>query len=299
MKKKYIAGLVAVPALALCLLASLDVKADGTKAQGTAVSGIYKKQAAGDGRSIQDKVQLLKDASASTSAMVLWKNDGSGTTASWLYNQEEEQEIVDYINGTHPGNAVKVDASSLKGNMYGIEIGRTDGTFTGFVWKDGYVFDNDGSVYKTDIDFDMIEKYQWQDKNKMSLSSFPNMYYIARHNGRWNKNYLEPGKKLQSSGLKLKLKEIKGNSLELRLKNTTKKTLSYGEYFSIQVKLGGRWYDIPAKEDLAFIDIAYILNAGKSVKKTYDISAYGELPAGKYRIVVEGACAGFNINAVK
>ena len=44
-----------------------------------------------------------------------------------------------------------------------------------------------GDVYKADIDFKSIKKYTWQDRYESSLTSFPNMYYIAKNNGKWDK----------------------------------------------------------------------------------------------------------------
>ena len=46
---------------------------------------------------------------------------------------------------------------------------------------------------------------------------------------------------------------------------------------------------------MVFNDIAYIMKAGGKTKKTYDLTPYGELPSGKYRIVIEGASAVFNL----
>lgn len=241
-------------------------------------------------------VQLLKDASVETSAMCFWEYSGSKAQYCWLFDRNGEQEIVDYINGIKLGDAVQdVDIDKLKGNMYSLEIGSKEGTFVSFTWYDGYVFLNNGSIYKADIDFGRIKNYQWQEKNKISLSSFPNIRYIALMDGKWNTKFLSKSKKNKPHGLEITSVQLKGTKLEVKLANKTKKETYFGEYFSVQAKVDGKWYDIPAKEDMVFNDIAYIMKAGSKTKKTYDITSYGELPSGKYRIVVEGASAGFNI----
>lgn len=286
MRKTHIISLAVMSALAISLTAFLPNRTDLLPKATANTSPVAK---------AIDAPQLLKDASIETSAISLWKHNDSKTVSWWLFEQEEEKQIVNYLQGINLGDSVSVDTSKLKGKMYGVEIGRRDGTFTAFTWIDGYVFLEDGTAYKADIDFDMIEKYAWQDENEMSLASFPNMYYIAKQNGVWNKDFLERSKKLKPHGLTLKVKKLDGTTLKVKLKNKTKKTLNYGEYFSIQTKIDDIWYEIPAKESMAFIDIATMIKAGAKVDKTYDLSAYGELPSGKYRIVVEGTASTFNI----
>ena len=179
--------------------------------------------------------------------------------------------------------------------MYGIRIGRKDGTFAGITWIDGYVFMENGDVYKADIDFKSIKKYTWQDRYRYesSLTSFPNMYYIAKNNGKWDKKFLDKSGKLKSCGIIINSCRLNGSKLEVKLKNTTKNELCYGEGFTLQARIGGKWYNIPAQREMAFNDIAHILKAGGITEMTYDLSAYGQLPAGEYRIVAYGAFSVF------
>lgn len=240
--------------------------------------------------------QLLKDASVETSAMCFWEHSNNTTEYCWLFDRDGEQEIVDYLNGIKLGDAVKdVDTDKLKGSMYSVSIGCKDGSFISFTWYDGYVFLKDGSIYKADIGFDRIKNYPWQERDKTSLSSFPNIRCIALKDGKWNTKFLSKSKKYKAHGLKITSVKLKGTKLEVKLKNKTKNEICYGEYFSVQTKADGCWYYIPAKNEMAFNDIAYIMKAKGSTKKTYDLTPYGELPSGKYRIVIEGASAEFNL----
>ncbi|MCI9077309.1 MAG: hypothetical protein HFH68_00085 [Lachnospiraceae bacterium] len=239
---------------------------------------------------------LLENASVETSAMCFWEYNNNTAECCWLFDKDGEQEIVDYINGIKPGDVVKsVDTDKLKGNMYGLEIGSKEGAFIGFIWYGGYIFLDDGRIYKADIDFARIKDYQWQEKNKMPLTLFPNIRCIALKNGKWNTKFLVKSKKNQPHGLEITSVKIKGTKLEVKLKNKKKKENYYSEYFSVQAKLDGVWYDIPVKDDMAFNDIAYIIKAGGKVKKSYDLTPYGKLPSGRYRIVAEGASAEFNL----
>lgn len=291
MRKAYIISLAAMSAL----VAAMSVSPVGKT--GNSIFTVNTSFSASSSTRAEDNAQLLKDASVETSAMSLLEYNGGKAVSHLLFNQEEEQEIINYLHSISLNNPVgKIDDSKLKGSMYGLAIGCKDGTFAGFTWIGGYVFSENGSVYKADIDFDRITKYTWQDKDETSLASFPNMYYIAKRNGEWDKEFLERSKKLKSDGVVLKVKSFDGIKLKVNLKNKTKKTLAYGEYFSLQTKIDKKWYQIPAKESVAFIDIAHIIPAGTKVEKTYDLSPYGELPAGEYRIVAEGRAAKFIIN---
>lgn len=290
--RKFISGIVVLSAC-MALSVSSAAYTGGNVLTGVKPEGALAQAAKKEGKV---SIQPLKDASVETSAMCLWEHNGSTTENCWLFDKDGEQEIVDYINGIETGDEVKnLDTSNLGGSMYGIDIGSKDGWIR-LAWCDGYVFLEDGSVYKADIDFNMIKSnYSWQDKDKMPLASFPNMYYIARKDGEWNQRFLEKSKKLKSNGLKVTAKKFDGTKLVVKLKNKTKKELYYGEGFLLQAKLDGSWYCIPARDDMYFIDIENIMRAGQGTKKTYDLSAYGELPSGKYRIVIDGASAAFNV----
>lgn len=290
--RKFISG-IAVLSACIALSASSVAYTGDNVLTGVKPEGALAQAAKKEGKV---SIQPLKDASVETSAMCLWEHNGSTTENCWLFDKNGEQEIVDYINGIEISDEVKdFDTDSLDGSIYGIGIGSSDGWIR-FAWCDGYAFLEDGSVYKADIDFSRIKSsYSWQDKDKMPLASFPNMYYIAKKDGKWNQRFLEKSKKLKSNGLKVTAKKFDGTKLVVKLKNKTKKELCYGEGFSLQVKLDGSWYCIPAKDDMCFIDIANIMKAGKDTKKTYDLSAYGGLPSGKYRIVIDGASAAFNV----
>ncbi len=164
MKRKvilYITSFALCTIISLYSIKSMDVTGKETDVQ----EDIYLAQVTEDKESIKStkplkKAQLLEDASVETSAMAMWEYNGEKTFVSWLFNNKEEKEIVNYFNGIKLGDTVKdLDVSKLKDDMYGIRIGRKDGTFAGITWIDGYVFMENGDVYKADIDFKSIKKY--------------------------------------------------------------------------------------------------------------------------------------------
>ncbi|MBA4700372.1 MAG: hypothetical protein H2212_13140 [Ruminococcus sp.] len=60
----------------------------------------------------------------------------------------------------------------------------------------------------------------------------------------------------------------------------------FGEEPHLEIMRKGNWYVVPAKEDAAWIDIAYILPPGGSDRKEFALKFYYEnLNLGHYRIV--------------
>ena len=57
-------------------------------------------------------------------------------------------------------------------------------------------------------------------------------------------------------------------------------------YYQIEEQKNGSWRALPLRKNTGFSDVGYIVKAGKSVEYSFGfIPYYGELPAGRYRIV--------------
>ena len=73
--------------------------------------------------------------------------------------------------------------------------------------------------------------------------------------------------------------------LKATLKNGTKYTYTFGEASYLQVRSGGTWKTVPFKEDVAWIEIAYILKPGESKEVTLSLNLFSTLKPGVYRLV--------------
>lgn len=71
------------------------------------------------------------------------------------------------------------------------------------------------------------------------------------------------------------------------LKNKSSNEFIYGEYFSLEKKINGSWYEVPVViENYGFNSIGYNLASGEDSEWTVDWKwLYGSLGAGEYRIV--------------
>lgn len=74
---------------------------------------------------------------------------------------------------------------------------------------------------------------------------------------------------------------------EVKIRNEYGKKLQYGDWYDIQIQQDGKWYSLPLIVDnAAYNDIAYLVqDQSMSVWKINWSYFYGELSAGKYRIV--------------
>jgi len=105
----------------------------------------------------------------------------------------------------------------------------------------------------------------------------------------WNVEYLSPSVDLAApEGIEMVLDSWGSDIVTTTFANNSAAEWTFGEYFVLQVLIGDIWYDIPPLEDVAFIDIAYTLQPGDVREHEYDITAYGDLPAGTYRITAFG-----------
>jgi hypothetical protein len=241
------------------------------------------------------KIKLLEGASPETSAMMLTIYD-ENTERSYLYDKDEEQKIIDYVNNLSLSEAENPDLESLDGEMYAISIGTNDGGWLSLLWVNDYVVTNDGKFYRSEPDFAKIsDSFDMSETDTLSLDLMPNIAFAAKYGGSWNTAFLSPADELSGGDISVEITELSGDTISVRLTNTSDEEGTYGRYFSVQAQIDGIWYNIPTEWDLSFIDLAGILQSGESADMTYDISPYGTLPKGTYRIVVENNAAEFVI----
>lgn len=102
---------------------------------------------------------------------------------------------------------------------------------------------------------------------------------------------LEPSTAVVTEG------KIKGNVKEeqiqsfkekitLVFENLTDTVYYYGVDFTLEVELDDTWYQVPFDEDVAFIEIAMLLEGKAMNEEVIDLADYfDKLPAGNYRVI--------------
>jgi len=234
---------------------------------------------------------LMQDASPSTSALTLYTYNGEKVCRMFIYDSSTVQSILDKLDAV---KATKTESWSLEDitlPTYGLEIGSTDGTSIFVAWSNGYWISQDGAVYSFDFDFAGIEQdYDWSDGDEFSsFSVFPCARILSQNESGWNSTLLTPVAELNPpKGITMTLEAWEDDAVTVTITNESGAEWSYGEYYNLQVLLDGVWYEIPAVPgNWSFHDIAFTIQDGENQDKTYNLTMYGNLPAGKYRLVAE------------
>lgn len=241
---------------------------------------------------------LWAEGSPETSAMFLYTFDKDDGRALITFNQADEHDILDRLSAVNAIPVTDWTAEKVKLPVYGIEIGTMDGTGIVAAWSNGYLILRDGSVYEFDFDFAALKAdYEWEfSRDIHSLSAMPCGRLLSQGPDGWIAPHMTPVEPLTPpEGISMVLKEQTADSLTVELTNGSNVEWCYGEHFSLNVLLDGVWYDVPVLDDknYAFIDIGILLGAGESHEKTYNLSMYGTLPEGRYRLVVFGLSVEF------
>ena len=122
-----------------------------------------------------------------------------------------------------------------------------------------------------------------------SFSVFPNARILTQGENGWNSTLLTLAKELETpNNITMTLNSWENDSVSVTITNTGDEEWGYGEHFHLEVLLDDVWYSIPATSDMCFTDIGLIVQPGEEQEKTYNLSMYGELPVGTYRLVAYG-----------
>ena len=92
----------------------------------------------------------------------------------------------------------------------------------------------------------------------------------------------------------LTVEQIVDGIATVTISNQSELAFDYSAYYALEKEINGQWYVMPA--DLAFIDISYILPAGSQDTFECDLTCYGALEPGSYRLVKDGLYAAFTLD---
>ena len=238
--------------------------------------------------------KLLEKASPKTSALVLYSFDGEETTLKIVFEDQEEK-FIEEINKL---NAIRVDSAEIpdiKFPCYGIEINDTDGNEIELTYSNGYWLVNDGSVYMANFDFASAFKNAQADTPSTYKSGLymPNAWYLGAKDVRFYQKADDMTN--EKNGIAISFVSYKKNIVTVRLKNNTDEQYIYGEYFTLQKRIDGVWYTIPPKTDFAFNDLGYVLEPGGESEAKCDLTLYGDLGPGLYRLEKEDVVTEFEV----
>lgn len=183
--------------------------------------------------------------------------------------------------------------------IYGMCFTSRNGQEYDAVWTNGCWIDGEGQAWRFDYDFEtMRSDYAFEpDKSGVTMAELPCVRYLAEGNEGWNSAFMTPAHELDAPvGITMTVDSYTPAELTATILNDTDEYWEYGEAFSLQVLLENQWYHVPRyRHRVAVNAIAYLVEPNSSRTGIKPLSLYGELPAGTYRLVVEGLCAEFTV----
>lgn len=238
---------------------------------------------------------LLEHASPDTSAMAFYYFDGDQSQIRWLFDQKEEKKIIQEINAL-PTKAVDADrVKDMTIPTYGIEICDEDGYEIWLTYSQGLWLTKDGSVYEATYDMaSLFEQIPTDSSDIWDGVHVPNAAILGKYDIRYYEKVTDMTDTID--GVTLAVTDVKDAIVTVTLTNDSDEAFGYGEYFSLQKELDGEWYTLPpALSNYGFSDLGYILDPHQSAEETCDLTMYGDLEPGPYRIAKEGMAAEFVI----
>lgn len=237
-----------------------------------------------------DSSGLLADASPETSAMTLFIYDGTSVRLSYMFDSGKEREILDALRLAEAEPVEGWSAKDATLPVYGIEIGREDGLSLFAAWTNGRWIAQDGSVYKFDFDFEgLSQRKEWESAGELpSFTSFPCARVFTQENHKWNPRFLVPAPPLNPPpGITMTLDSWDKDTAAVTISNESGGEWSCGEFYELQVLIDGVWYEIPAMPgNWGFNCMGFYVPDGGTQSMINHLAMYGELPAGKYRLVI-------------
>lgn len=247
---------------------------------------------------------LFAAASPEDSALMLYIcEDGESVRRLMMHDSGDKREIFDALAAVSAKPAKRWTARDAAMPVYAVWTGRNDGEPGPFelAWSNGYLITPDGAAYKFDFDFAALETaYDWNGRAEtLPIGRLPCSRVLAQDGEGWIRSMLTPAEEPEApEGISMTLDSIQPGEIAVTFTNDSGERWQYGEFYDLEVMLDGAWYEVPAWTEMDFYAVAYLLHAGESQQKSYNTQAYGELPAGRYRIVVEYLTAEFELGAV-
>lgn len=240
---------------------------------------------------------ILAGASPDTSALQMYYFDGETVSVRTFYDSDKEKKLIKRINAFVLSETEQGVVADMKPPFYGIWIGGEDGWGISVAWSEGIWIKDDGTTFYGNADFPVWwEEMAGEDEDDtLSVLSFPNAGILSAYHQCFMVE--EDGLAKGADSVEMSIEEIPADGkVKVQITNNSEEEFTYGEYYSLQKRIDGHWYTMPIQaQNVGFHDIARILSAGESAEETYDISIFGALEPGEYRLVVEEISAEFAV----
>lgn len=240
---------------------------------------------------------LLDHASPDTSSMTFYYFDGEKTEIRWLYDEAQEKEIIKKINSLPTKMVNSEQIADMKEPCFGLEISDSDGYDIWLTYSNGLWLLKDGTVYTSKYDFEKL--YSSIPREGMYVMDGGIYMLNSAYLGEYDLRYYQKAEEMCDTldEVSISVESFDGSSVTLNIQNDSSEDFYYGTYYSLQKQIDGVWYRLPVKlSNYGFTDIGMILNSHSSTQEQCDLTMYGKLEEGHYRIEKEKMVAEFVVD---
>ena len=227
----------------------------------------------------------------------IYRWDGEKTTDYWAFDDKNGKPVVKALKKVRARKAPDWTADLAEMPLYGISVDTFNGRDRKALWTGGYWIDEEGNAWTFDFDFEqMIADTQWADTWERDFIAVPCYRYAAQNGDNWNPVFLNPADQIKvQAGLTMTIKTQEKDTITAEIRNDGSAAWEYGAGWGVQVCLDGAWYGVPSVNSFDIPAIAFVLEPGDVREITYNLTHYGDLPPGLYRIVQDGLTAEFTL----
>ena len=227
--------------------------------------------------------------------------DGEKAEKGHLYKEDLQKttEIIELILSSKTKKIDSITYSKIKKPFYGMMFDNTDNLeCTELFFSSGYLFTDDGSFYKTDIDLSGIIDGYFSNKHTSELYAFPGIRLINIQNGKWNTEYMTEDRSFSPEsipdGIKTEMVSFIGEELIVKLVNESEQIWGFGLEDGLSVKIDDTWYYTPTKGERGVLEVLIQVMPHLEHEQTHRVPMY--LPSGRYRIHTMGTVFEFDID---
>lgn len=242
---------------------------------------------------------LVKLPENGSDTLTMYYYNGKKTVVRRLRNDEAKDEIFSSIAKVNAEAAADWSPKEVQPPVYGLKLGMGQDNFEA-LWSNGYMITQTGETYRFEYDFaDIWEGYDWESAGYTWSTGtvLPCSYYLCRDENGWIKDYLPLAGSLPEMPETLAVSsKADGDVLTVEFTNSGDREWGFGEAFYLQAQLDNEWHNIPTLPgDWEYPLIALLVMPQQTLEHDYDLSCYGELSEGKYRLVTDSFWTEFYI----
>lgn len=193
--------------------------------------------------------------------------------------------------------------------IYALETYDIKGNYIGGAWSNGFWICPDGTVYEFDYDFSELEDcFEWEwdlpvSESFWPLAAFPCSRLFCQNGDEWVKDLLTSRNAYSNpyfpeDGRSATLISQTDDALTIELKYEGNDVWFFFGFDKLTVLLDDVWYNVPplSRNDYRMHQGHANFYTKSTTEITYDLSIFGDLPPGEYRLESQDVLVPFTVD---